>query len=126
MDAAIGAAKLTRVAYDVFVNPIVTFTSTVADDFLSALLNALIRARSWLVQISADNATLVALTTVLQNWVDQAHNMPKKLQTITETDLDGAQAYLKALQRKIQDEQAKLNGQNPTPTPNVTSTPKHP
>src|SRR6266567_2770148 len=126
LEGAIGAAKLTRVAYDVFVNPIVTLTSTIADDFLSALLGSLTTARKWLAQINADNTTLVALTSVLQNWVDQAHNMPKKLQTITDTDLDGAQAYLKALQRKIQNEQAKLNGQSPTPTPNATGTPKHP
>jgi hypothetical protein len=52
--------------------------------------------------------------------------MPKKLQTITETDLDGAQAYLRALQRKIQEEQAKLNGQQITPTPKASSTPNHP
>ena len=126
LEGAIGAAKLTRVAYDVFINPIVTLTSTIADDFLSALLGSLTTARKWLAQINADNTTLVALTSVLQNWVDQAHNMPKKLQTITDTDLDGAQAYLKALQRKIQNEQAKLNGQSPTPTPNATGTPKHP
>ncbi|GAC1566323.1 MAG: hypothetical protein NVS3B14_07680 [Ktedonobacteraceae bacterium] len=122
LDGAIGAAKLTRVAYDVFVSPIVTLASTIADDFLSALLNALIKARNWLAQINADNATLLALTNILQSWTAQAHNMPKKLQTITETDLDGAQAYLRALQRKIQDEQAKLNGQA-TPTPNASSTP---
>ena len=121
LDAAIGAARLTRVAYDVFVSPLVTLASTVADDFLSITLAALINARNWLKQISADNATLAALQVVLQNWKDQAHNMPKKLQSITETDLDGAQAYLRALQRKIQEEQAKLNGQS-TPT---TSAPKH-
>lgn len=130
LEAAIGAAKLTRVAYDVFVSPLVTLAATIADDFLSALLGALIKARNWLAQINADNATLAALQNVLQSWVDQAHNMPKKLQTITETDLDGAQAYLRGLQRKIQEEQAKLNGQAPTPTkstpkPNPTTTPKH-
>lgn len=135
LEGAIGAAKLTRVAYDVFVSPIVTLASNIADDFLSALLNALTKARGWLQQINADNATLVALTSILQNWVNQVHNMPKKLQAITDTDLDGAQAYLAALQRKIQEEQAKLNGQV-TPTPNassptarpgasVTSTPGH-
>ena len=125
LDAAIGAARLTRVAYDVFVSPLVTLAATVADDFLSITLAALIKARSWLQQINADNATLAALQSVLQNWVDQAHNMPKKLQTITETDLDGAQAYLRALQRKIQVEQAKLNGQTTTPTSAPTTTPKH-
>ncbi len=126
LEAAIGAAKLTRIAYDVFVSPLVTLAATVADDFLSITLAALKKARSWLDQISADNATLAALQAVLQNWVDQIHNMPKKLQTITETDLDGAQAYLRALQRKIQEEQAKLNGQQVTPTPKASSTTKNP
>ena len=125
LDAAIGAARLTRVAYDVFVSPLVTLAATVADDFLSITLAALIKARSWLQQINADNATLAALQTVLQSWENQAHTMPKKLQTITETDLDGAQAYLRALQRKIQEEQAKLNGQSTPTTSKPTTTPKH-
>jgi hypothetical protein len=124
LEGAIGAAKLTRVAYDVFVSPLVTLAATVADDFLSVTLGAIIKARSWLAQINADNATLAALQAVLQNWVNQAHNMPKKLKTITETDLDGAQAYLRALRRKIKEEQAKLNGQSTAPTPAPTSTPK--
>jgi hypothetical protein len=126
LDAAIGAAKLTRVAYDVFVSPIVTLAANIADDFLTALLNALITARNWLKQINADNATLVALTSILQNWVTQVHVMPKKLQTITDTDLDGAQTYLNALQRTIQEQQAILNGQaKPTPTarPGASATP---
>jgi hypothetical protein len=131
LEAAIGAARLTRVAYDVFVSPLVTLAATVADDFLSITLAALTKARSWLQQINADNATLAALQTVLQSWVKQVNTMPKKLQTITETDLDGAQAYLAALHRKIQEEQAKLNGQStpstsaPKSTPPPTSTPAH-
>ncbi len=124
LEAAIGAAKLTRVAYDVFVSPLVTLAATVADDFLSITLAALIKARSWLQQINVDNATLAALQSVLQNWVKQVNTMPKKLQTITETDLDGAQAYLAALHRKIQEEQAKLNGQSTPTTPTPKSTPK--
>src|SRR6266567_3096811 len=124
LDAAIGAARLTRVAYDVFVSPLVTLAATVADDFLSISLAALIKARSWLQQINVDNATLAALQSVLQNWVKQVNTMPKKLQTITETDLDGAQAYLAALHRKIQEEQAKLNGQSTPTTPTPKSTPK--
>ena len=125
LDAAIGAARLTRIAYDVFVSPLVTLAATIADDFLSALLAALTQARKWLTAINADNASLAALQAVLQNWVSQAKNMPKKLQTITETDLDGAQAYLRALQRKIQEEQAKLNGQGTTPPPAPTTKPNH-
>ncbi len=123
LDAAIGAARLTRIAYDVFVSPLVTLAATIADDFLSAFLGALTTARRWLTSINADNATLAALQAVLQSWVNQIQNMPKKLQTITDTDLDGAQAYLRALQRKIQAEQAKLNGQGTTPTPAPTAKP---
>jgi hypothetical protein len=122
LEGAIGAAKLTRTAYDVFVSPIVTLASTIADDFLLALLNALITARKWLAQINADNATLLALTNILQSWSDQVKNMPKKLQTITQTDLDGAQTYLHGLQQMIQAQQAKLNGQA-TPAPHTSVTP---
>lgn len=122
LEGAVAAANLTRTAYDVFVSPIVTLASTIAGDFLSALLNALIKARGWLQQINADNATLVALTNILQSWVNQVNTMPKKLQTITDTDLDGAQAYLRNLQRTIQQQQAILNGQV-TPTPTISHTP---
>jgi hypothetical protein len=51
--------------------------------------------------------------------------MPKKIQTITDSDLDGAQSYLRALQRKIQQEQAQLNSQG-TPTPATGATPHTP
>lgn len=120
LDGAIEAAKLTRVAYDVFVSPLVTLAATVADDFLTVTLDALITGRKWLAQINEDSPTLAALQTVLQSWVDQAHEMPQKIQSITDSDLDGAQSYLRALQRKIQEEQAQLNGQN-TPTPTASA-----
>lgn len=123
LEGAIEAAKLTRIAYDVFVSPLVTLAATVAGDFLSVTLKALITGRKWLAQINEDSPTLAALQRVLQTWVDQANQMPKKVQTITDTDLDGAQAYLRALQRKIQEEQAQLNGQV-TPTPSPHTTPK--
>jgi hypothetical protein len=115
LEGAITAAKLTRIAYDVFVSPLVTLAAEVADDFLSVTLKALITGRKWLAQINEDSPTLAALQTVLQSWVDQANTMPKKVQSITDSDLDGAQSYLRALQRKIQQEQAQLNGTS-TPT----------
>ncbi|HEU5376570.1 MAG TPA: hypothetical protein VFV38_14100 [Ktedonobacteraceae bacterium] len=125
LEGAIEAAKLTRVAYDVFISPLLTLAANVADDFLLVTLNALITGRKWLAQINEDSPTLAALQNVLQSWVEQAHEMPKKVQTITETDLDGAQAYLRALQRRIQQEQAQLNGQvTPTPSPHTTPKPK--
>ena len=126
LDAAIQAAQLTRVAYDVFVNPVVTLSSVVADDFLKGTLNALITGRGWLAQINEDTPALAALQKVLQTWVDQAAEMPKQIQNITETDLDGAKAYLRALKAEIQKQQAELNGQaTPTPASTPTSTPTH-
>jgi len=116
LDAAMAAAKLTRVAYDVFVSPLVKFLASVADDFLSVTLRALIQGRHWLSNIGQDNSTLAGLQNVLETWVAQAQQMPKQLQAIADADLDGAQAYLRALQRKIDAEQAKLNAQNATPT----------
>ncbi len=123
LDAAITAAKLTRVAYDTFVSPLVTLAATVTGDFLNITLRALIQGRRWLSNIGQDNSMLQALQTVLETWGKQVTNMPKQIQAITDTDLDGAQAYLRALQQKIKDEQAKLNGQAPTPNP--TGTPKN-
>ena len=124
LQGAIDAAKLTRIAYDVFVSPLVTLAANVANDFLSVTLKALITGRKWLAQINEDSPTLAALQTVLQSWVDQASTMPKKVQAITDSDLDGAQSYLRALQRKIQEEQAQLNNPTtPTPTSNNVPTP---
>jgi hypothetical protein len=126
LDAAVSAAKLTRVAYDVFVSPLVTFLANIADNFLTVTLQALITGRRWLANIGQDNSTLGALQKVLESWVQDAQQMPKQLQAIADADLDGAQSYLRALKRKINAEQAKLNG-NSTPTikpaPDPTATP---
>jgi hypothetical protein len=116
LQGAIDAAKLTRVSYDVFISPIVQFGSQLTKDFLSAMLGALKTARGWLAGIYQDNVTLAAVQHVLESWVDQVSKLPKQLDAITQTDLDGAQAYLIALQRKIADEKSKLDNPHATPT----------
>ena len=125
LDAAISAAKLTRVAYDVFVSPLVAFLANIADDFLTVTLRALITGRHWLANIGQDNGTLGALQKVLESWVKDAQQMPKQLQAVADADLDGAQSYLRALKRKINAEQSKLNG-NSTPTIKPASDPTAP
>ncbi|HTD19135.1 MAG TPA: hypothetical protein VK667_06345, partial [Ktedonobacteraceae bacterium] len=117
LGAAINVAKLTRLAYDAFVSPLITLAATVTGDFLNLTLQALKSARGFLSKFNQDNDSLSALQTVLETWVKQVHNVPKEWQTITDTDLDGAQGYLRALQRKIQEEQAKLNSNEPPSTP---------
>ncbi len=115
LDGAIGAAKLTRQAYTVFVSPIVKVGSVIAGDFLTTMLRAVTTARGWLKNAYLDNGTLEAVQTILQSWVNDVKTLPQQLDAITATDLDGAQSYLKALEAKVKDEQAKLN-KSGTPT----------
>ncbi len=120
LGGAINAAKLTRVAYDVFVSPIIKFGAAVTGDFLNGMLRAVKTARGFLAQGFMDNPTLQAVQHVLESWVTQVSNLPKQLDAITDTDLDGAQMYLKALEQKIKDEQAKMNkngSSTPAPAP---------
>ena len=119
IDGAIGAAKLMRIAYDVFVSPIITQSANIAGDVLNAMLSAVKTARGVLAQSFLDNSTLQAVQKVLQSWVDQVSTLPKQLNAITDTDLDGAQAYLSALKQKIEAEKAQLN-KSATPTPTST------
>jgi hypothetical protein len=116
LNAAVEAARLTRVAYDVFVSPVVKLYSQIAGNVLTAMLSAFKTGRNWLARINQDNATLAAIQTVLESWVNQVQNLPKQLDTITQADLDGAQAYLRSLQTMIKNEQAKLNSPQGTPT----------
>lgn len=119
IDGAIGAAKLMRIAYDVFVSPIITQSANIAGDVLNAMLSAVKTARGVLAQSFLDNSTLQAVQKVLQAWVDQVSTLPKQLNAITDTDLDGAQAYLNALKQKLEAEKAQLN-KSATPTPTST------
>ncbi len=130
LDGAIAAARLTRVAYDVFVSPVVKIGSVLTGDFLNGMLKAFKTAREWLAGVYQDNASLIAIQKVLEAWVSQVSSMPKQLDAITQTDLDGAQAYLRALQRKVEDEKSKLNKpqnqqnqQNQQATPAVRAQP---
>src|SRR5947209_1362447 len=128
LQAAIRAARLTRLAYDAFVSPLVTLAATVTGDFLGVTLQAIRTARGFLVKFNQDNDTLLALQTVIETWIKKIKELPKEIQTIADADLDGAQAYLRALQRKIDDEKAKLNSPptpSPSPTPKATTKPKH-
>jgi len=124
LTAAIDSAKILRLSYDAFVSPLVTLAANIAGDFLSIILDALITARTWLARINQDSDTLAALQTVLQSWVTKVKELPVELQSITDSDLDGAQSYLRGVQRVIAEQQAILNGAQPTasPTPKGTTT----
>lgn len=121
LDGAITAARLTRVAYDVFVSPIVKFGADIAGDVLTGMLNAFKTAHQLLAEINQDNATLIAIEKVLESWVSDVNTMPMQLNAITQSDLDGAQAYLNALKTKVAAEKAQLNA-TPTAAPKGTPT----
>jgi hypothetical protein len=123
LNGAIAAAQLTRVAYDVFVSPLIKFGANISADFLNNMLRAFKTARGWLAGAFQDNATLQAIQHVMESWATQVSSMPKQLDAVTNTDLDGAQAYLRALQRMITEEKAKLNNPSQaTPTAQTTPT----
>jgi len=69
------SSQTARVAYDVFVNPLVTLAADVAGEFLNVTLQALIEGRKALVGLNEDSPTLLT-PTVLKTWVDQANEMP--------------------------------------------------
>lgn len=123
LDGAINAAALTRVAYDTFVAPIVSFGANLAADFLSTMLQAFRSARGFLQAAGQDNATLASIQKVLEAWVGQVSNLPKQLNAITDADLDGAQAYLRKLKATVEAEKAKLNS-SPSAKPTAQPTPK--
>src|SRR5947209_17735314 len=128
LTGASNAARLTRLAYDAFVAPLITLAATITGDFLNITLRALIQGRGWLARINQDNDSLAALQKVLETWTKQVKEVPKEWQTIADSDLDAAQAYLRALQRKIQEEQAKVNNPQsgiPTNVPKAPGTPTH-
>src|SRR5437588_2732070 len=128
LTGATNAARLTRLPYDAFVSPVVNLAATVTGDLLNITLRTLIQVRGWLARINQDNDTLAALQTVLETWSKRVKEVPKEWQTIADSDLDAAQAYLRALQRKIQEEQAKVNNPQsgiPTNVPKAPGTPTH-
>jgi hypothetical protein len=66
LGAAINVARLTRLAYDAFVSPLITLAATVTGDFLNLTLQALKSARGFLSKFNQDNDSLSALQTVLE------------------------------------------------------------
>ena len=123
LQGAAEAARLTRVAYDVFVTPIINTSATIAGDVLTGMLSAFKVARGWLASINQDNVTLAAIQKVLESWVQQVQDLPKHLNAIVDTDLDGAVSYLRVLQQKIAAEKQAL--EHPS-TPGPSPAPKKP
>src|SRR5262249_8894610 len=109
LQGAIDSAVLLRDTYDVFVSPILTVSATITADVLQGMLNAVKFAESVLNPANQNTQTLKSVETVLQAWVDKLNQLPRQLNASVDTSLDGAQAYLHALQRKIEDDLKKLN-----------------
>lgn len=116
IEEAINVADLTRRGVTFYVKPLADLVSTLAGDALAGLANVVSFARDHTPDASIlgldVHSSLTALANVLNQWHDAVAGDP--LGTYLVTDVTAAEAYLKALQKKI-------NGQD-TVTPQPTAT----
>ena len=87
----------------------------VAGDLLGFLASGIDQARNLLGVVHITIGALDVLHSLLTTWQQNVVKLPKKLADYATADIISAEAYLKALQRKIAAERS-------TPTPAVTPT----
>lgn len=116
LDGAIGVAELTRLAVLYIVVPLSRLYATVTGDLLAILASGVQKARSLLGAVHITVGALDTLYSLLTTWQTNVTALPKKLGDYANADILSAEAYLRALQRKIVAEQQS------TPTPSSTST----
>lgn len=124
LDGAIGVAELTRLAVLYIVVPLSRLYATVTGDLLAILASGVQQARSFLGAIHITVSALDTIYTLLTTWQANVTALPKKLGDYANADILSAEAYLKALQRKITAEQSTPTPSlTPSASPSVTSTP---
>ncbi len=106
LDGAITIAELTRLAVKYIVVPLANLTSTIEGDGLQILINAVSTARSNLARFNIRVDWLDNLQRLLSTWHDSVTRLPKQLNDYATADINGTEAYLKALKSKIAAEQA--------------------
>ena len=106
IEGAIGAAELTRLAVKFIVLPISRLLSAVEGGTLSVLYNALQTAKDNLAKINVHISQLDGLEQVVGEWRDNVGQLPTTLDKYANADIDSAESYLRALQKKIAAEKA--------------------
>ena len=106
IDGAIGAAELTRLAVKFIVLPLTRLVSTIEGGALDVLHNALQSAKENLSKINVHISQLDGLEDMVGQWRDNVNQLPVTLDKYANADIDSAESYLKALQKKIAQEKA--------------------
>ncbi len=101
IDGAIGAAELTRLAVKFIVLPVSRLVSTIEGGALDVLHNALQSAKDNLAKINVHISQLDGLEEMVGQWRDNINQLPTSLDKYANADIDSAESYLKALQKKI-------------------------
>lgn len=102
IEAAIKVAEVTRMAVLYIVRPVAQLFATIAGDALGILLDGLSSAQSHLAGINVHISQLDQLTSLLTQWKTGVTQLPIQLTDYATHDIDSAENYLKALQKKIQ------------------------
>lgn len=106
IEGAIGAAELTRLAVKFIVLPLSRLMTTIEGGALDVLYNALQSAKDNLGKINVHIAPLDGLEQMVGQWRDNVSQLPTALDKYANADIDSAESYLKALQKKIAQEKA--------------------
>lgn len=104
IDGAIATAELTRLAVKFIVLPLSRLLTTIEGGALDVLYNALQSAKDNLAKINVHIGPLDGLEQMVGQWRDTVSQLPKTLEEYANADIDSAESYLKALQKKIAQE----------------------
>ena len=100
IDAAIGAAEITRSAVELIVIPLARVLATLDADALGGMINTLNTAHTLLADIHVNTTDIDALRQTLTIWQTNALQMPISLESYSNADITSGETYLKALKKK--------------------------
>jgi hypothetical protein len=118
IDVAIEVATLTKLAVKYIVGPVASLLVAIGEgalDVLISALNLVLNGLHFIPGSSQVAAPLKKLRDTLMTWKANLALVPQELTNFATWDIDGAEAYLMSLKKKIAEEQ------NATPTPTVSS-----
>jgi methyl-accepting chemotaxis protein len=101
IDGAIATAELTRLAVKFIVLPLSRLVSTIEGGALDVLYNALQSAKDNLAKINVHISQLDGIEQMVGQWRDAVNQLPTTLDKYANADIDSAESYLKALQKRI-------------------------
>ncbi|MBF6591836.1 MAG: hypothetical protein IVW57_15110 [Ktedonobacterales bacterium] len=101
LDDALKIAELTRKVVQYIVVPLARFLTTIGGDALGIVIASLQRVQQVLGVIRVQVSILDGLIGVMQAWQANVTLLPISLQAYANTDINGAEAYLRALKAKV-------------------------